>query len=220
MFDDNLKPVLFAIGAVAVLMGLATDRYGPRTDLATAVDTGALPPVPATAGPGGAPAQTPVAALRVALGGGFEARLLYAYTLEGRVVTRRQFRNDPTSAVSPLDLGIVWGDLARPGGTDALSFRTRPRAVSYRAEPGAILPRGWETQVTNNHLIPADPSVHAALNGVAVGDHVRLQGYLVVVTGDQITPWRSSTRRDDNTIIGGCEIILVTGVEVLPGAGA
>jgi hypothetical protein len=37
----------------------------------------------------------------------------------------------------------------------------------------------------------------------------------VVVTGEGIAPWRSSTRRNDNTIIGGCEIILVTGVEVL-----
>jgi hypothetical protein len=44
---------------------------------------------------------------------------------------------------------------------------------------------------------------------------VRLSGYLVVVTGEQIRPWRSSLRRDDNTFIGGCEIILVTGIEVL-----
>jgi hypothetical protein len=43
----------------------------------------------------------------------------------------------------------------------------------------------------------------------------------VVVTDDGIAPWRSSTRRDDNTIIGGCEIILVTGVEIIqPGEEA
>jgi hypothetical protein len=44
---------------------------------------------------------------------------------------------------------------------------------------------------------------------------VRIRGYLVVVTGEEIRPWRSSTRRNDSTIIGGCEIILVTGIEVL-----
>lgn len=220
MFDDTMKPLLFAIGAAALLMGLAQDGYGPRADLATAVDTDALPPVPSSAAPGGAPAQERVTAMRVALGAGFEARLLYAYTLDGRVVTRREFRHDPTSAISPLDLGIVWGDLARPGGTDDMTFRARPRAVAYSADAGARLPGGWETQVTNNHLIPASRSVHDALMAVAVGDLVRLQGYLVVVTGEGLAPWRSSTRRDDNTIIGGCEIILVTAVRVLPGSGA
>jgi hypothetical protein len=153
--------------------------------------------------------------MQVALGDGFEARLLHGYVLEGRVVSRREFRNDATSAVSPLDLGIVWGDLAEPGATDELSFRAGPRVLWTRFGPEAELPRNWEEQVTNNHLIPANQSVNDALMAVEVGQQVRLSGYLVVVTGEDIRPWRSSTRRDDSTIVGGCEIILVTGIEVL-----
>lgn len=73
------------------------------------------------------------------------------------------------------------------------------------------MPRQWDDQITNNHLIPATPAVNNALMAVAIGDRVRLRGYLVTVTGNGILPWRSSTRRDDR----GCEIILVTSVEVL-----
>jgi hypothetical protein len=215
MFDGNAKVVLFLIGAAAWIMTMAVERNAPRADLETAVDTAQLPPLPLSVAPDGTPAQTGVAAMRVALGDGFEARLLHGYLLEGRVVTRREFRNDATSAVSPLDLGIVWGDLAEPGRADAIDFRALPRAVSYRPGPDAVLTEDWEEQITNNHLIPASQAVNDALMAVEVGAHVRIRGYLVVVTGEGIAPWRSSTRRNDNTIIGGCEIILVTGVEVL-----
>jgi hypothetical protein len=217
MFDEDNRILLFAVAAAAVLLTLTLERTGPRDDLAAAVDAGRLPALPLSARPDGAPAQTQVTAMRVDLGHGFEARLLHGYVLEGRVVTRREFRNDPTSAVSPLDLGIVWGDLAEPGYAEAIHFRTAPRAVWYRPGPDAVLSPDWEEQITNNHLIPANQTVNDALMAVEVGQHVRIRGYLVVVTGDGIRPWRSSTRRNDNTIVGGCEIILVTGLELLAG---
>lgn len=77
------------------------------------------------------------------------------------------------------------------------------------------MPRQWDDQITNNHLIPATPAMNDALMAIGIGSHVRIRGYLVSVTGDQIRPWRSSTRRDDGSLVGGCEIILVTSVEVL-----
>lgn len=216
MFDEGTKITLFVIALAAWIATLAAEQYGPRPDLATAVDTSQLPPLPFTALPDGAPAQTPVAATRVELGDGFEASLLNGYVLEGLVVTRREFRHDPTSAISPLDLGIVWGDLAEPGGIDDIEFSTAPRAVWSVPSPDAVLPDNWLEQVTNNHMIPANQAVNDALMAIEVGTHVRIRGYLVEVTGDRIAPWRSSTRRGDSTIFGGCEIILVTGVEVMP----
>jgi hypothetical protein len=215
LFDGDFKITLFVVGAAAFLMTATLDRAAPRADLETAVDTGSLPVLPASAHPDGTPAQTDIPSMRVTLGHGFEARLLYGYVLEGRVVTRREFRNDPTSDVSPLDLGIVWGELAEPGRVDMIDFRALPRMVRYTPGPGAVLSDDWQQQVTNNHLIPANQAINDALMAVEVGQEVRLSGYLVVVTGEQIRPWRSSLRRDDNTFIGGCEIILVTGIEVL-----
>ena len=218
MFDGDFKITIFVVGAAAFLMTATLDRAAPRADLETVVDTGSLPALPVSATPSGAPAQTEIASMRVALGHGFEARLLYGYVLEGRVVTRREFRTDPTSDISPLDLGIVWGDLAEPERLATIDFRALPRAVRYVPGPNAQLGAGWEQHVTNNHLIPANQAIQDALMAVEVGQMVRLSGYLVVVTGEDIRPWRSSLRRDDNTIIGGCEIILVTGIEVMTDA--
>lgn len=215
MFDDGTKIGVFAIVMAAWVFGLSADKLEPPADLATAVDHSQLPPLPLTAASDGSPAQARVPGMQVALSHGFEAKLLASYVLEGRVVTRREYRNDPTSAISPLDLGIVWGDLAAPGATDDFEFRTMHRAIWFSPTEGAVLPKDWDHQVTNNHLIPANPSVHEALMAIDIGSQVRIRGYLVTVTGEKIRPWRSSTRRDDGSIVGGCEIILVTSVEVL-----
>ena len=217
MFDESTKIALFAVFIGAWFFSLTAEQLAPRAELATAVESARLPPVPPRAMPNGSPAQERVAATRVALGDGFEAKLLTSYVLEGRVVTRREFRHDRTSAISPLDLGIVWGDLAEPGGVDGIEFRTAPRAIWFSRTSDAELPANWKDQVTNNHLIPANQAVNDALMAIDVGAHVRIRGYLVVVTGDRISPWRSSTRRDDGSIVGGCEIIMVTDVKVLRG---
>ena len=219
MFDEGTKIALCAVVAAAWIVSIAADQYGPPPALATAVETARLPPLPLLPAPDGAPAQTPVTEMQVPLGDGFQAKLMHGYVLEGLVVTRREYRHDATSPISPLDLGIVWGDLAEPGGIDDIAFSTATRAVWSVPTPDADLPADWNAQVTNNHLIPANQALNEALMAIEVGTHVRIRGYLVEVTGNQIRPWRSSTKRGDNTIIGGCEIILVTGLELLPADG-
>ncbi|WP_439123792.1 hypothetical protein [Marivita sp.] len=219
MFDEGTKIAVFAVVLGAWVFGMADEQSAPRPNLATVVDSAQLPPLPLTASSDGSPAQDRLNAMWVTLGDGFEAKLLTSYVIEGLVVTRREFRHDLTSAISPLDLGIVWGDLAEPGGIDDIEFRAGHRAIWFSPSPGADLPRDWSDQVTNNHLIPANQMINNALMAITVGSRVRVRGYLVKVTGDQIAPWRSSTRRDDGSIVGGCEIILVTDVDVLQDGG-
>lgn len=215
MFDEGTKIAVCCIVFAGWVATMASDQWGPRPDLTTQVNAAALPPVPVTALASGAPAQTQVAAIHVALGDGFKARLLHGYALEGRVVTRREYRHDATSTISPLDLGIVWGALSAPGGIDDIAFSTAHRAIWSVPSPDADLPANWLDQVTNNHLVPANQAISTALLAVEVDAHIRIRGYLVEVTGDEIAPWRSSTRRGDSTIAGGCEIILVTDFELL-----
>ncbi len=216
MFEGDQKTLLVLAAAGIAIVMMAGEQYTPRAAPETAVESAELPPMPLRLGTDGAPAQTPVSNRSIALGSGFQAELLYGYRLEGLVVTRQEYRNDATSAISPLDLGIVWGPLASEERLADIDFRTGRRAVFYRADETIADVDEWETMVTNNHLIPANPDVHEALMAIEPGQRVLIGGYLVEVTGDGIAPWRSSTRRNDNTIVGGCEIILVRSVEVLP----
>ncbi|MEL6532198.1 MAG: hypothetical protein AAFN09_02565 [Pseudomonadota bacterium] len=109
--------------------------------------------------------------------------------------------------------------MGEPGGIEHFEFSALPCALGYRVQADLRLTDAMEAQITNNHRIPAYQSINDALMAVNVGSRIRLSGYLVEVTGENISRWRSSTRRDDATMIGGCEIILVTGVTIIDPSG-
>jgi hypothetical protein len=214
MFDRNDMLPLLCVALVGVVIALAVDtREGPQVELAVVAES--LPPVMAGVPLGAAPRQIDISNRMVELGGGYTAKLMESYVLSGRVVTRREYRHSRVADLSPLDLGIIWGDLLAPEHADKVRYSTGKRMIRFRPETGAVLPENWDHFVTNNHLIPASVAVRVAMMNVEVGQSVRLSGFLVSVTGNNLVPWTSSTRRDDGGLLGGCEIILVTGIEVL-----
>lgn len=215
MFDKSDMSVL-AVGFVAVALGLALvdarqPFAGPPVDVATAD----LPLVAGGVPLGAAPRQVDIANVSVDLGAGFAAEILDSYVLTGRVVTRKPYRFDAVSKVSPLDLGIIYGELLDPEYDDRVRYRTGPRMIWFQADDNRTMPDDWEDLVTNNHLIPIDAAVKAALMAVEVGQAVQIRGYLVSVTGGGLRPWRSSRVRSDG-FPAGCEIILVRSMTVLP----
>ena len=67
----------------------------------------------------------------------------------------------------------------------------------------------------NTHILPANNDIARQVKNVRRDDMVRLQGYLVQVTKADGFLWRSSLTRGD-TGDGSCEVLWVTGVEVVP----
>ena len=111
MFDEGTKITLFAVAAAAFLGTMALERNAPRTELGTAVDAGLLPPLPLSAAPDGSPAQNAIASMRVELGHGFEARLLYGYVIEGHVPAADILRllNERPDAIGLAVPGMPFG---------------------------------------------------------------------------------------------------------------
>ena len=219
MFDKSDMSLL-AVGFVAVGLVLAVvdagrPFAGPPVDLVT----GDLPPVRGDVPLGAAPQQVDIQNVSVDLGAGFAAEILESYVLTGRVVTRKPYRFDAVSAVSPLDLGIIYGELLDPEYDARVRYRTGTRMIRFQADDTRTMPHDWDHLVTNNHVIPVDAAVKAALMAVEVGQAVQIRGYLVSVTGDGLRPWTSSRVRSDG-FPAGCEIILVRSVEVLPQGNA
>ncbi|GAB5449664.1 hypothetical protein [Gymnodinialimonas sp.] len=218
MLDKSDMPLLFCGVMFAGVLSLAAGSQEPPLETPITVDMAQLPATPLGRAPDGAPLQTAVPAQIVDVADGFQAELLYAYAIDGLVVSRRAFRGRGANQISPLDLGIVWGAMAEDGMTNHMRFTAGRRVLNLRIDDVSSLPRNWQHQITNNHLIPASDAAREALLAVEVGQRVRIVGYLVNVTGDTMGPWRSSTSRTDGSIVSGCEIILVRGVEVLPTA--
>ena len=149
----------------------------------------------------------------------------YAYDIEGLVVcTKNYYGFAPEDKLSPKDVGLAWGKVAELNTQVGFHWSTTERGVRNKVDSREKLALVGSVedalkQYSNNHLIALDDSVRKLIKKIKVGDHVRIQGYLVFVDGHSPSKkdfyWYSSTSRDD---VGGnaCEILLVKSVEWLP----
>lgn len=213
MFAGEDKVLLFCGLLVAGLFSMIVGREEPLPFAPPTVDFTGVAALNKAVPLGAAPVQERIADHVLDFGNGHSADLMYHYVIAGHVVTRAEYTSDASSAISPLDLGIVWGNLVEEEHRAPLQFAASNRWIRFRSQHP--ITRAMRERVTNNHLIPASPTVHAQLAAVEVGQNVRLTGYLVSAEGEGLLPWTSSTRRDDSGL-RGCEIILVRKVEILP----
>lgn len=139
----------------------------------------------------------------------FEARVL--------VLARKEYPqrdSDPLSRVSPIDLGVAWGEAGKASLREHIKFYQPFRRLAWRYNDRESAHKAQEvlpvimTSVGNWHMIPASPSVARELDKVKVGKVVSLKGYLVNVKADEGFVMETSTVRTD-TGDGACEIFMV-----------
>lgn len=157
------------------------------------------------------PVETGAGPLSVA---DFQLSPVAEFQLEARVLGRRDYRYGTESQLSPVDLALGWGPMARDDVLQSISIRQSNRFYYWSTKEFPIPRREIEHNSANMHLIPAGKDVLRELNRVREGSTVRLRGYLVDVERSDGWRWRTSTTRTD-TGNGACEIVLVTLVSVL-----
>ncbi|TVQ35079.1 MAG: hypothetical protein EA370_09700 [Wenzhouxiangella sp.] len=140
--------------------------------------------------------------------------LMADFQLEARVLGRKDYRRDGGARLSPIDLALGWGAMARPEIIEHFDIRQRGRFYFWRTETFPIPRQEIIASSANMHMIPANLDSFDALRQVRSGDTVRLRGYLVNVDRDDGWRWRTSMTRTD-TGDGACEIVLVTLAEVM-----
>ena len=210
----TLNRVLLA----CLLLGLAgwwlSDRPGRGDALPEAVHEGSsrcpLPPSIARSGPPlqsdvpGGLAPFPMAASRLVPLAGF--------SLDGRVLSRKDYHSGREADWSPTDLALGWDGMARDEVLERLEIRQSGRWYHYRWQNDPPLPpREIVRSSANMHMIPATGEVARALAGIRAGQRVRIDGWLVEVQADDGWRWRSSTSRED-TGGGACEVVYVCGI--------
>lgn len=129
--------------------------------------------------------------------------------------------------VALLDLGIVWGDLAKDKRVlyDNISFKSRKtlgqaRALYYSWKGSA--PWGGEyikSHVSHTHMLPANPNVMGGLLHIKKNDIVKIDGYLVDIYTEksETVALTSLSRFDTNASsrgYGACEDMYVKQVQI------
>jgi len=118
------------------------------------------------------------------------------------------------------DICVIWGKNVATGIYERMKFKNRDFTCFYRypdRETGELF---TENCLSNNHLLPADPFVAAAVLKARKGDQVHFKGWLVSY-GQKGAPYSrgSSTVRNDRGN-GACEVVYITDFEILREANA
>jgi hypothetical protein len=145
---------------------------------------------------------------------------LYSYELYGLVVSYRQ--HDGTSFMhsrandhlNMADVCVVWSDTAFSPTLPKLDFWNGIFTCNVQTRDSVAWANFKMDQLSNNHLVSADPSIRERVAEIGIGDQVRIKGSLVRYGAVGGGLRGTSTTRDD-TGDGACETILVEEFEIV-----
>jgi hypothetical protein len=140
---------------------------------------------------------------------------LAGFSIDARVLSRRDYRSDREAELSPVDLALGWGRMRDDAVLSELDITQSGRWYRYRyggAPP--IPPSEIDRSAANMHMIPGSREIAAALDEVEAGERVRIDGWLVEAQAPDGWRWRSSTTRED-TGQGACEVVYVCAITKL-----
>ncbi|GAA6143557.1 hypothetical protein [Hydrogenophaga sp. 5NK40-0174] len=160
------------------------------------------------------PDQSPVADDLVFKLGEYQAKALHSFDITARVLGAEHYRKGWESTLSPVDLALGWGRMSDTAVLDEIDISQSGRFYFWKVQSFPIPRREIEQSSANMHMVPATDRLASVLKNVREGQVVRVQGYLVNITGPDGRYWNSSVTRDD-TGRGACEVIYVESVDVL-----
>lgn len=143
-----------------------------------------------------------------------------AYSISAKVQNVASYDDAMGDAV-PYDLLLAWGQMAEEDVDSRLTWEQADRRGTVTGSLGgssgpAIDADYVVTHVSNNHVIPANENIAAALDMIEAGDIVRIDGRLVdmrMVKGDELYTVNTSKSRTDQGD-GACEIIFVERIRI------
>jgi hypothetical protein len=114
--------------------------------------------------------------------------------------------------ISPCDLLLVWGDVAKAENRRHIRFSQEVRWYHYHYDADSPLREDdIGRHSSNNHIIPANPNIRLTVMRIKIGAPAILEGFLVNINGTyRGSPvwWNTSLTRDD-TGAHSCEVLYV-----------
>jgi hypothetical protein len=141
--------------------------------------------------------------------GSFSLKPLALFSVDGRVLHRRNYDYDAGAPLVPVDLALGWGPMSDESVLDHLHISQSMRFYWYEYKlPPPIPPEEIISHSANMHVIPATPAIASRIKSLRAGSLVHLVGNLVEASGPGIGHWRSSLSRSDSGK-GACELFYV-----------
>jgi len=149
--------------------------------------------------------------------GGFHVYPIAKYTISGKVLSsvvtgRYSDIQTPGKSIFPMDVALIWGDVALVDYDQYISYKHKPQ-TQYRSIKGnqtlwvtwkKAFPHAWTDEyvmkhIGNNHICPATENIYNAIKSLRRNQKVLMQGYLVrAVWVNHNFSKDSSLSRNDN----------------------
>jgi hypothetical protein len=151
---------------------------------------------------------------------GFKLTAVARYSLRGRILGKKRYWSGVQAKIVPVDVALGWGAMSDQKNLDGLKLSMANRFFFYRWQHAPPIPaREIAAHCSNNHLIPANAAVGAAVRRLRLGEIAEFRGWLVDVAGPGGFGWRTSRQRAD-TGNGACEVFYVEEIKSVPPVGA
>jgi hypothetical protein len=145
---------------------------------------------------------------------------LFDYELYGLVVSYRQHDGEDSlhrwsnDHLNMADVCVVWSDTAFAPTLGELDFWNGIFTCNVQTRDSYAWSQFKMNQLSNNHLISADPFIRDRVAEIRIGDQIRIKGSLARygAVGGELRG-TSTTRRDTGN--GACETILVDEFEIV-----
>jgi hypothetical protein len=144
----------------------------------------------------------------------------YSYELYGMVVSYRQHDGESTmhrnanDHLNVADVCVVWSDTAFSPHLRKIDFWNGIFTCNVQTSDDVAWANFKMNQLSNNHLLSADSATRDRIDGIRIGDQIRIKGRLASY-GAVGGPVRgtSTTREDSGN--GACETIFVEEFEII-----
>ncbi|MFO1435078.1 MAG: hypothetical protein U1F34_01395 [Gammaproteobacteria bacterium] len=159
--------------------------------------------------------HTPANALSATHDGKYKISELQPYAETVRILSTEEYHFGRESDISPMDIAVGWGDMARPEIYKQFKISQSGRWYFWESDDLPIPRRDVETHSANMHLVPATPEIADRLRRIKRNDVVQLSGALIEVDANDGWHWRSSLSREDIGE-GACELLLLKKLDWTP----
>lgn len=139
-----------------------------------------------------------------------------SFSISGLVVSGKKYYQGIDGALVPMDIGVCWGDLTNEQNKKNLHYEQYLRFLIFRPRGPLTVSQDYVMcHAGNIHIIPADNRIRKVVRSVKKGDLIRMNGYLVSVSGQkgQFSYHRTSSMTRTDTGDGACEVLYVTEIQ-------
>jgi len=148
--------------------------------------------------------------------GDFSIMPLASFRIQAKVLSKKRYRWDAPSSISPVDLALGWGRMSDEKVLEAIDIRQSGRWYRWMTKKPPIPMKEIKVCSANMHMIPATDEVRKTLLSVRKGQIISIEGSLVRVIGENGWKWTSSLSRKDSGD-GACEIVYVEKLTIIKG---